>query len=263
MSKKNKLSGKDLFDEYYSIQYGDRWPVLREYLKEDKDSMVSIPGLKEPYYLDQSSMETADSLPVSEGMTVLGMCAAPGGKTLILAKKLRGKGKLVSNDRSPDRRLRLNKVISSSLTDEERAIIRITGFDSSSWGVYEKDIYDAILLDAPCSSERHVINDDSHLAIWSPNRPKRLAITQYAMLSSALIAAKPGGYILYSTCSINENENEKVIEKLFKRHSNEVSEISVDISYGEKRAHGMIVLPDTSAGRGPMYLCLLKKKESD
>ncbi len=263
MSKKNKLSGKDLFDEYYSTQYRDRWTILREALKENKNSMVSIPGLNEPYYLDQSSMETADRLPISEGMAVLDMCAAPGGKTLILAKKLRGKGKLISNDRSPDRRMRLSKVINASLTDEEKAIIRITGFDSSSWGVYEKDVYDAILLDAPCSSERHVINDTSHLDIWSPNRPKRLAVTQYAMLSSALIAAKKGGYILYSTCSINDNENEKIIEKLFKRHSNEVSEIPVDIPYGEKRSHGMIVLPDTSAGRGPMYLCLLKKKESD
>ncbi len=259
--KKAKEKSDVLFDKYYKGQYGDRWEALKEALLLEKDTMVEIPGLLTPYYLDNISYKTADSLPVSEGMKVLDMCAAPGGKTLVIAKKLKGKGELVSNDRSPDRRERLRKAISSSLSEEEKSIIRVTGFDASAWGVYEKGVYDAILLDAPCSSERHVINDRKHLDIWSESRPKRLSILQYSMLSSALIASKDEGYILYSTCSINKNENERVIEKLFKRHGEEIEEIA--LPFGEKLQYGSIVLPDISGGEGPMFACLLKVRKSN
>ncbi len=254
--KKNKEKSEVLFDSFYRAQYGDRWDSLKEALTKDKDTMMEIPDLLSPYYLDSVSYRTADLLPIKPGMKVLDMCAAPGGKTLVLLKKLKGDGLLISNDRSPERRERLRKTISQSLTEEERAISKVTGFDASSWGVYEENVYDAILLDAPCSSERHVINDKKHLEIWSESRPKRLAILQYSMLSSALIAAKKDSYILYSTCSINKNENEKVIEKLFKRHGDAVEEIRLD--YGERQEYGTLVLPDKSCGEGPMYACLLK-----
>lgn len=254
--KRNKEKNEVLFDNFYRALYATRWDSLKEALSKDKETMMEIPDLLTPYYLDSVSYRTADLLPVKPGMNVLDMCAAPGGKTLVLAKKLHGSGMLVSNDRSPDRRERLRKTINQSLTEEERSIIKVTGFDASAWGVYEKNMYDAILLDAPCSSERHVINDQKHLDMWSESRPKRLAIMQYAMLSSALIAAKEDSYILYSTCSINKNENQKVIEKLFKRHGDEVREVKID--YGESQEYGTIVLPDTGSGEGPMYACLLK-----
>lgn len=257
--KKTSLTGEERFNQYYSSLYGDRWQTLIDSLKKDKTRSISIAGLQSPYYLDIASFETANLLPVEKGMSVLDMCAAPGGKTLVIAKKLAGSGSLVSNDRSSDRRERLRKVISECLTEDERSIIKVTGFDATSWGVYEKELYDAILLDAPCSSERHVLGSKEHLSIWTENRPKRLSITQYAMLSSALIAAKHGGYILYSTCSINERENQLVIEKLIKKHPDEVEIINIDIQSSEKLSYGNIVLPDTADGKGPMYACLLRK----
>lgn len=261
MAKKKKEStdGASRFEEFYKGIYQDRWESLKKALLEAKETQVAIPGLVSPYYVDQASLETASLLPVEEGMNVLDMCAAPGGKTLVLATKLKGTGSLTSNDRSPDRRVRLRNSISECLSESYRENIRVTGYDASSWGVYEEDAYDAILLDAPCSSERHVLNDEKHLSIWSPSRPKRLAILQYSMLSSALIAARSGAYILYSTCSINPDENANVIKKLFKRHPDEVEEIEIDIN-GEKLEHGMIVLPDKADGKGPMYACLVRKK---
>ena len=83
------------------------------------------------------------------------------------------------------------------------------------------------------------------------------------MLSSALMAVKEGGYILYSTCSINPGENEEVVQKLFKRHAMEVEEIQETPSWAEKRKNGARVLPDKSGGRGPMYFCLLKKVKNE
>lgn len=256
---KNKKDSKALFDEYYLSLYKERWDSLKKALLEEKSEQVTIQGLKEPYYLDRSSLLTASILPVTPGSKVLDMCAAPGGKSLVLALKMEGKGTLVSNDRSPNRRERMRIVFENCLPETKPEIL-IKGYNAESWGLYEKNEYDYILLDAPCSSERHVLNDEKYLSQWSPQRPKRLAISQYAMLSSALIALKSGGYILYSTCSINSNENEEVIEKLFKRHEEEVEEIEVDIALSEKRKHGRIILPDTSNGLGPMYLALLRKK---
>ena len=260
--KNNKQDSSFLFDEYYSEIWKNRWPRLKEALKEEKNTQVSINETNPPYWLDEASLLTASLLPVSPSSAVLDMCAAPGGKSLVLAKATGKNGFLTANDRSPDRRERLRKVL-YSLREDIRPEIRITGFNAESWGVYEKDAYDYVLLDAPCSSERHVLNDEKYLSQWSPSRPKRLAVSQYAMLSSALMAVKVGGYILYSTCSINPGENEEVIQKLFKRHPLEVEE-STDIpSWAERRKHGAMVLPDTSGGKGPMYFCLLKKVENE
>lgn len=264
MGKKSKSpEGAAKFEEYYSLLYGERWEGLKEALLKKKDTLVTIPGLRNPYYLDEASLKTASILPVTENANVLDMCAAPGGKTLVLAMKLKGTGSLTSNDRSPDRRQRLKRVIEDSLPEGYGDNSKVTGFNAESWGVYEKDVYDYILLDAPCSSERHVMQDEKYLSVWSPSRPKRLSVSQYAMLSSALLAAKEGAYILYSTCSINEMENNLVIKKLFERHGNEVEEVETEIEGSEKLEYGRIVLPDTAGGQGPMYACLLRKKKSN
>ncbi len=259
--KKKSSSGEERFDSFYSSLYGTRWPILKEALMKANEEKVSPEGLLSPYYMDRSSLLTASLLPVRPGMKVLDMCAAPGGKSLVLALALKGEGSLTSNDRSPERRRRMKDVFSSCLPPSY-GDIRITGFNAESWGLYEKDEYDCILLDAPCSSERHVMNDMKYLSEWSPSRPKRLSVSQYAMLSSALMAVKEGGYILYSTCSINSAENEDVITKLFERHPDEVEETEVS-NGGEKRRHGTLILPDTGGGLGPMYSCLLRKKEKN
>lgn len=260
--KKDKINPAQLFDDYYSDIWKDRWPLLKEALLEEKNSQVSIEETNPPYWLDEASLLTATLLPVTKGSTVLDMCAAPGGKSLVLAKATGKEGFLTANDRSPERRERLRKVL-YSLSPDIRPEIRITGFNAESWGLYEKEAYDYILLDAPCSSERHVLNDEKYLAQWSPNRPKRLAISQYAMLSSALMAVKEGGYILYSTCSINPGENEEVIEKLFKRHKEEVEEAESFPSWALRRKYGGMVLPDEHSGKGPMYFCLLRKIKNE
>ena len=124
---------------------------------------------------------------------------------------------------------------------------------------FSQEAYDEVLLDAPCSSERHVINSREHMAMWSPNRPKRLAMEQFGLLSSALMSVRPGGFILYSTCSLNPGEDEMVVERLLTRRPGQVEEIEVDVARAERRAHGAMILPDSADGLGPMYFCLLRK----
>lgn len=268
MAKAAKASGEERFEQYYGEIYGSRWPVLREALLKETNPVSLSEKLKEPYYMDKASILAASMLPISENNTVLDMCAAPGGKTLSIALRLNGNGKLISNDRSASRRNRLISVLDTCLSPELRAIVKVTGHDSTTWSLHEKDAYDRVLLDAPCSSERHVLTDKKALAIWSPNRPKQLAIQQFAMLAAALDAAKDDAYILYSTCSICPLENEMIIEKLLRKRQGRFEEVDLKGLHpelndsAESLSHGYIVLPDVQDGAGPLYFCLIRKKTS-
>ena len=99
------------------------------------------------------------------------------------------------------------------LPTEFRSNLTITGHDATRWGLHEQGVYDRILLDAPCSSERHLIHNPNHLAQWSLGRTRSLAQQALAMLCSAFEALKPGGHLLYSTCSISPEENGILVER--------------------------------------------------
>ena len=163
MSRKERQSGEERFEQYYSDLYGERWPRLRQALLSPNQSVSLSDRLLTPYYMDKASILAAEILPISENNKVLDMCAAPGGKTLSIALRLNGTGLLVSNDRSASRRNRLINVLDTHLEPKLRSVVKVTGHDSTQWSLHEKDAYDRILLDAPCSSERHVLNDASEL----------------------------------------------------------------------------------------------------
>lgn len=247
------------FDEFYTSLYEDRWPDLREALSQPGTPIEFSDGLVRPYYLDEGSLLAVGQLPISDGDTVLDMCAAPGGKSLVLATHLPHTGSLVSNDRSSQRRIRLRRVLDDHLPHSIRERVSVTSHDATRWGLYEQEVYDSVLLDAPCSSERHVLQDPKALAQWSPARTKHLAIQQFAMLAAALEAVKIGGSILYSTCSISPHENEAIIAKLEKKRQGRFEEILIDLPIAERLSHGYIIMPDCAEGRGPLYFCLLRR----
>ena len=257
--KKKKVNSATEFNNYYESIFKERWEDLKQALLKEKANTSFSTNLIKPYYLDEASLFCANLLDINEGDKVLDMCAAPGGKTLVLASKLKGSGSLTSNDRSSKRRSRLHNVIKEHLCEEYRANINITGHDSTKWGLFEQEVYDKILLDAPCSSERHVLSDPSHLNKWSLNRPKHLSYQQFAMLAAALEAVKVGGIILYSTCAITPLEDEDVIKKLFKKRSGRFELLNFECDIAEDREFGKIVLPDVSNNRGPLYFCLIRR----
>ncbi len=254
-----KRSASPDFDSFYHALYGERWPRLRTALLKDRDPVALTDGLVRPYFLDEASILAARALSVQRGEQVLDMCAAPGGKTLVLATALDGEGQLVANDRSASRRARLRRVIADHLDERAQATITVTSHDATKWSLYEQGAYDKIFLDAPCSSERHVLTDAKALGEWSPSRPRRLATTQFAMLAAALEAVRVGGLILYSTCSINSGENEGNMEKLALRRAGRFVEEPLVIEGAERRAWGQIILPDSTSGTGPLYLCLIRR----
>ncbi len=259
MAKKHKIS----FEEFYSKIYADRWQDLKNALLGDSVYLSIDNNLLKPYYLDPASAAPTKALGVRPGDIVLDMCAAPGGKTLLLALALAGTGLLTSNDRSAARRSRLHNVITEHLPATLRNNISITGHDATRWGLFEKNVYDRILLDAPCSSEEHVLKSPPHLEKWSPARTRQLSVQAHAMLAAAVEAVKPGGTIIYSTCSLSPLENDGVIEKLLKKRGDIVTVSALNesdsISGGEVTTYGKNFFPDRCGGCGPIFYAKLIK----
>jgi 16S rRNA C967 or C1407 C5-methylase (RsmB/RsmF family) len=251
--------GATRFNRFYESIYQERWPLLKEALLKESTPIALEGDNDPPYYMDEASIIAASYLPVKSDDSLLDMCAAPGGKSLILASKLQNSGHLVCNDRSSTRRSRLHNVLHTYLQPSMVERVSITSHDATKWSLYETNAYDAILLDAPCSSERHVLQKKKALDQWSERRTKMLSIQQFAMLASALEAVKVGGYILYSTCSISPLENQQVVEKLEKKRKDRYEIVTLDDTIGERLSAGTIILPDVKDNLGPLYFCLIRR----
>jgi len=214
--------------------------------------------LASAYIMDAASVIAARALEVRSGECVLDLCAAPGGKALVLLEALSRAGELTLNDRSRKRSLRLKAVLRQYVPADILDRVKLTTHDARRWGLYRPAAYDAILLDAPCSSERHVLSDPAELAKWSPSRIQRLASDQYAMLASAATALRPGGRLVYSTCALAPEENDAVIRRLLKKDRHGVSVSPVAARSGEATEYGWQIHPDRH-GAGPIYFSKLTK----
>lgn len=276
--KKETASGSDLFEQFYSELFGERWTKIKEAFSSEPD-YCAIPSMdsEEKYFIDAASVLCAGCLPVANAHMLLDMCAAPGGKTLILAKRMPESSELIANERSKDRYCRLVKVAKTFLPENISGRLSFSCVDGSVLckNSKNKERFDSILLDAPCSSERHVLNDGKYLAQWTRNRIKTLSMAQWALLSSAFLMLKKGGHILYSTCALADAENDGVIEKLLKKYENacildiDIQETKLSLINqfpwlthlpdAEKTKHGYRVMPDVENGAGPIFFCLIKK----
>jgi len=178
---------------------------------------------KHPYYFaglyylqDPSAMTPASRLPVEEGDVVLDLCAAPGGKATELAAKLHGTGLLIANDISSKRAKALLKNI--ELFGVENSFI-VTEYPQKLQE-YFTGFFDKILIDAPCSGEGMFRKEPSMVKAWEQNGPEFYAKLQEEILQQALPMLKPGGYLLYSTCTFSPLEDEGTVEKILAMDEN-------------------------------------------
>ncbi|CEM61787.1 SAM-dependent methyltransferase [Treponema phagedenis] len=258
---KKKETGAKAFEAYYRDLFGARWEPLRKALLEESKQIAFSDGLRKPYYLDFASVQAARALPYSASGHCLDMCAAPGGKTLVLLRDVLGKDALLhANELSLARRRRLQEVIKTHLPPEENARVQISGFDAARMPRFKRNAYERILLDAPCSSERHLLRDQKYLTQWTESRVKSLSRRQWALISAAFLLLKPDGFLVYSTCALAPQENDMIIDKLIKKYGSEVivEKISQD-KLCEPTQFGIQYLPDTAEGAGPIYIARIKK----
>ena len=275
-SGKEKLSGPDGFEQYYSALYGERWQALKEsFAGEGSAVEYKVPGAEKSYFLDSASVLAALCLPLEGAEEILDLCAAPGGKTLVLASRMPVDARLSSNERSPERKHRLSVVVETCLPPSISERVKTSCSDGATWCTRQTECFDRILLDAPCSSERHVIADPKYLNSWSPSRIKTVTTEQWALLSSAYRLLRPQGILLYSTCALCPEENDGMIERLYKKFNKDgqaftllepapdLSQISafadITLPEYEKTEYGYMILPDKQKGAGPIYFSIVRK----
>uniref|UniRef100_A0A1A8HBF7 5-cytosine rRNA methyltransferase NSUN4 n=2 Tax=Nothobranchius korthausae TaxID=1143690 RepID=A0A1A8HBF7_9TELE len=232
-------------------------------------------GLLGYYLMDAASILPCLALDVQEGHTVLDLCAAPGGKTLALLQTQLIRY-LCINDSSVSRTSRLRKVLHSYvpkqfLTDEN---LRITSFDGTMWGEMERETFDRVLVDVPCTTDRHSLMEDDN-NIFSKSRTgerRRLPQLQLELLLAGIAAARPGGEIVYSTCTLSQNQNLSVVEQAVhfaqEKHGIQLQVVSLKplvrkfrntFHFAPELHLGEMVVPHLAANFGPIYLCKLKR----
>jgi 16S rRNA C967 or C1407 C5-methylase (RsmB/RsmF family) len=172
---------------------------------------------KHPYYYaglyyiqEPSAMAPASILPVEDGDVVLDICAAPGGKSTELAAKLHGTGFLISNDISNSRAKALLKNL--ELFGIGNMCVVSEAPNKLSTKFYQT--FDKILIDAPCSGEGMFRKSQSMVTAWENNGVELFAGLQRGILNEVVKMLKPGGTMLYSTCTFSPEENEQSIEYL-------------------------------------------------
>ncbi len=255
-----KPDGTSAFDAYFAAVYGERWPQLKQNLLSDiKKEILKNPFSEKlhDYSLDPASLLPVKNLRVEKDQHIADFCASPGGKTLAMVFQLRGQAFWWCNDMSPTRVGRLRAVLHDCVPPEILKNIDVKCSDASRWGLTRKEHFDRVLVDAPCSGERHLLKAPSEVGRWSLKGSKRLVIRQHSLLCSAFDSLKPGGRLVYSTCSINPIENDGVIERLNKSREG-FRIVTVEESIGEPTKHGWIVMPDR-APAGPIYFSVIEK----
>lgn len=160
------------------------------------------------YYIQEpSAMLPASRLPVAPGDVVLDLCAAPGGKATELASRLGNTGLLVANDVSPSRA----KALFKNLAVWGSPNCCITGETPQKLLDTFGCAFDKILVDAPCSGEGMFRKEEGLAAAWEERGPSYYAGLQKEILSCAVPMLKPGGMLLYSTCTFAREEDEDTV----------------------------------------------------
>lgn len=164
---------------------------------------------------------------------VMDMAAAPGSKTTQIAASMSNKGALLANEYSASR----VKVLHANISRCGVSNTAIAHFDGRVFGPALPETFDAILLDAPCSGEGVIRKDADALRNWSLESTEAIAATQHDLIDSAFHALKPGGTLVYSTCTLNRSENQQVIAWLLARYPDAVViEPLDDLFAGAERA---------------------------
>lgn len=164
------------------------------------------------YIQEASSMLPVSALFADGGKPhrVLDIAAAPASKTTQIAALMNNQGSIVANEYSST----WVKVLHANLSRCGVKNVALTHFDGRVFGAALPESFDAILLDAPCSGEGVVRKDPDAMSNWSPESVAEIADTQRELIDSALHALVPGGVMVYSTCTLNAQENQQIVQWL-------------------------------------------------
>lgn len=261
-----------------TIHFPKNWNIYycqRGKFKKFPSPKTDASGLLNYYLMDGASILPVLALDIKSGEDVGDLCASPGGKSLAVLFGMQF-GKLVCNDVSISRLNKLKTVLNLYLpgTDEWSKRILVSHLDVSSWNFFES--FDKILLDVPCTNDRLSVSRDNNNIFQQKRFGERMAIPrlQTAMLCSALKALKPGGSLVYSTCSLSPIQNDGVVHMALAQLSTECSsEFIVNdlkesfyplrnmFQFSDNCKYGQLVVPFLPLNYGPMYIAKITKNK--
>ena len=193
---------------------------------------------------DESSMLVAEKLNPKHGDIVMDVCAAPGGKTTAIAERMNNTGKIIASDIY---RRKLDQV------DKEAKRLGITNIETRSWDATRVDSNmvqkaDKVLVDVPCSGLGVVRRKPEIKYKEYTDELQLLPKKQLAILSASSSYVKPGGTLVYSTCTVNPEENEKVVAEFLNKHGK------------FQKVERTLLLPNVNGTDG-FFICVMKRDD--
>ncbi|HHY97621.1 MAG TPA: RsmB/NOP family class I SAM-dependent RNA methyltransferase [Firmicutes bacterium] len=254
---------RDLDVKFDRVQWYDLALVIKNKRERDLEGL-DIYKQGHIYLQSLSSMIPPLVLVPEPGEKVLDMAAAPGSKTAQMAMMMGNQGYILANDINSVRA----KVLEYNIRVQGVEIVEISIQDGASLGKAYPEYFDKVLLDAPCSGEGlFLAHNPRTYAGWNTKKIKQFASLQRRLLESAVKALKPGGILVYSTCTLSPEENEENIAWLLENHAESVTIDEIPLSIPE-RVNGIVppddmrkcmrILPsDTMEG---FFVCKLRKR---
>ncbi|KAM7424304.1 hypothetical protein PAMA_000575 [Pampus argenteus] len=250
-------------------------------------SQAHRPGhLKQYYLLNAASLLPVLALQVRDGEKVLDLCSAPGGKALAIMQ-CATPAFLCCNEPDPHRRDWLAKTLESFLPHSLNSKVNVSAQDGRSFGQSNAGTYDKVLVDAPCSNDRSWLYSPSGQQGEQRLKERaKLPVLQAQLLRSALLAVRPGGIVVYSTCTLSSSENYAVVEAVLNdcpeaepedlweeiavplsncftfskaHHGHEKTQYSTVSSYQNRL--GILVVPQPRRTWGPMFLSRIRRRK--
>lgn len=221
-------------DKYQALRINPQKTTISSFMEKSPFSLKQVPWEKNGFYYQKtdapgkhpyhaagvyyiqepSAMAPATYLEAQPGERVLDLCAAPGGKSTQIAAAMGGEGLLISNEIHPARA----KILSENI---ERMGIRngmVINESPQSLAKIFESYFDRIMVDAPCSGEGMFRKNTDACEEWSPENVENCAMRQQEILTCAAFMLRPGGRIVYSTCTFAPEENEGTISRFLEEH---------------------------------------------
>ena len=252
----DKMSQETLLSLFPSLK---KHPIVKNAFIYDKDELdlgKSVYHELGCFYLQEpSAMLPAYLLSPESGDLVLDLCAAPGGKSMQASLLMNNEGLIISND------IAKNRAFSIVENAERlgRGNLLITNNDFAS--IYDRflNTFDKIILDAPCSGSGMFRKENKMLEDWSYQKVLKYAEIQKDLILMCYQMLKPGGTMVYSTCSFSYEEDEEVIDHLLNNTDASLKEIEKSpLYYVSDKGYGVHLLPSLFPGEGH-YIALINK----
>lgn len=251
---------KRLEDEGYHIE---KSPIIPEAIKSFSGNLASSHSFKEGYLTiqDESSMLVAYALGIEQNDTVLDACAAPGGKSTHIAEMLNNSGEVISLDLHEHKVKLINEHVQRLGLEN----IKTKVLDSrQAEEHFEPESFDRVLLDAPCSGLGVIRRKPDMKYTKKEQDLKDLRIIQQTLLNSVSSLVKKGGILVYSTCTVDREENENVVQTFLKNNPDFEEDIALKSRMPEAvqpfiKGFDLQVLPQDFGSDGFYIACMRKK----